>query len=583
MTQLVALDLPGNPISDISPLSNLTQLTWLNLSSNAISDVAPLSNLTQLTLLALENNSIQDISPLVNLDLPGTQWNNTWLALSGNPLSYASIKTHIPAMQAKGVQITFDNRVHPALVKVSGDGQKATVGETLPRSFIVEVWDERGRLMPGVAVTFAVTKGTGRLSAKTATTNAKGRALSTLTLGQTPGKQTVRVSATGIQSSVAFTAEAGARPIYAGARPIYWVDKNSGTLHRYSGNSVENLVPSAQNATGIAVDVAGSTLYWTEQTSNAAGKIQRADLNGSNPRLIKSLTSVPRGLAIDTTNGKLYITNGRKKIQRLNLDGSNFEPNFITGLNAPEHLTLANGKVYWTEQTREATGKIRRANLDGTDVALVKSLKNMPLGMAADTANGKLYITNGRKKIQRLNLDGSNFEPNFITRLDAPAGVAVDVAGGKLYWAETGRIRGADLNGENIQDVVADSGTPVSIVLGVTPIGAVIPTAPEVLTVLPKATGLLPNYPNPFNPETWIPYQLVEPAEVTLHIYAVNGALVRTLVLGHQPAGVYRIRSRAAYWDGLNEQGERVASGIYFYVLSAAPDFTATRKMVIRK
>ena len=102
------------------------------------------------------------------------------------------------------------------------------------------------------------------------------------------------------------------------------------------------------------------------------------------------------------------------------------------------------------------------------------------------------------------------------------------------------------------------------------------------IALIPKETILLTNYPNPFNPETWIPYQLAKPAEVTLHIYAVNGELVRTLVLGHQPAGIYRTRSRAAYWNGQNNIGEVVASGIYFYTLVAG-DFTATRKMLIMK
>ena len=98
----------------------------------------------------------------------------------------------------------------------------------------------------------------------------------------------------------------------------------------------------------------------------------------------------------------------------------------------------------------------------------------------------------------------------------------------------------------------------------------------------PKSTDLLPNYPNPFNPETWIPYQLSEPAEVSISIYAVDGTLVRTLALGQLPAGVYQDKSRAAYWDGTNNFGEPVASGIYFYMLTAG-DFTVTRKMLIRK
>ena len=99
---------------------------------------------------------------------------------------------------------------------------------------------------------------------------------------------------------------------------------------------------------------------------------------------------------------------------------------------------------------------------------------------------------------------------------------------------------------------------------------------------VPKTTALLANYPNPFNPETWIPYQLATPAEVTLTIYSVEGALVRTLSLGHLSAGLYQSRSRAAYWDGRNMMGEPVASGLYFYTLTAG-EFTATRKMLIRK
>ena len=100
--------------------------------------------------------------------------------------------------------------------------------------------------------------------------------------------------------------------------------------------------------------------------------------------------------------------------------------------------------------------------------------------------------------------------------------------------------------------------------------------------MVPAQTALLTNYPNPFNPETWIPYHLSEPAEVTLSIYSAAGQLVRTLALGHQAAGIYESKSRAAYWDGRNAVGERVASGLYFYTLTAG-DFAATRKMLIMK
>ena len=95
-------------------------------------------------------------------------------------------------------------------------------------------------------------------------------------------------------------------------------------------------------------------------------------------------------------------------------------------------------------------------------------------------------------------------------------------------------------------------------------------------------TELLANYPNPFNPETWLPYRLANAAQVSVYIYNAQGLLVRTLALGHQSAGIYQDKSRAAYWDGRNSQGELVASGVYFYTLSAG-NFTATRKMFLRK
>ena len=100
--------------------------------------------------------------------------------------------------------------------------------------------------------------------------------------------------------------------------------------------------------------------------------------------------------------------------------------------------------------------------------------------------------------------------------------------------------------------------------------------------LLPTETVLLPNYPNPFNPETWIPYRLAGDAFVTLTIYDGRGQVVRALDVGHQVAAFYETRSKAIYWDGRNEFGEQVASGVYFYHLSAG-NYSATRKMLILK
>ena len=364
--------------------------------------------------------------------------------------------------------------------------------------------------------------------------------------------------------------------------PMYWIDKAKGTLHSLVGPEVESLVPSVHNAISLAVDTIDEKLYWAEKTGNRTGKIRRANLDGRNVQLVKNLTSVPLDIALDTTDGKLYLTNAWGKLQRLNLDGSNFQPNLIRGLKSPNHLALdvQRGKVYWTEQTDDNTGKVQSANLDGSDVRLVKDLASPPRSLAIDAANRKLYLTSASGKIQRMTLAGSYFRPNLITGLGALGEITVDTASRKLYWTESGRIRRANFNGENIQDIVTGLGAPADIALGVMSTDSV-PAAPATIA-MPEQTLLLSNYPNPFNPETWIPYQLAEAADVTLTIYAVNGQIVRRLAFGHQLAGIYQTRSRAAYWDGRNALGESVASGVFFYTLTAG-NFTATRKMLILK
>lgn len=99
---------------------------------------------------------------------------------------------------------------------------------------------------------------------------------------------------------------------------------------------------------------------------------------------------------------------------------------------------------------------------------------------------------------------------------------------------------------------------------------------------VPQQSALLPPYPNPANPETWIPFQLADQAEVTITIYNASGQPVRVLSLGQKPAGAYLNKARAAYWDGRNDAGEEVSSGIYFYSIKAG-HFTDTQKIVLLK
>lgn len=98
--------------------------------------------------------------------------------------------------------------------------------------------------------------------------------------------------------------------------PMYWINTQTGTLHRLVGANIENLAPNFKNAINLVVDVANDKLYWTEKTSNRTGKVRSANLDGSDVRLVKELTSPPQGLAVDVANWKLYLTSASGQIQR---------------------------------------------------------------------------------------------------------------------------------------------------------------------------------------------------------------------------------------------------------------------------
>ena len=426
---------------------------------------------------------------------------------------------------------------------------------------------------------------------------------------------------------------------------MYWADADANKIQRadLDGSNVEDLVTQGlENPRGIALDVEVGKMYWTDADIN---KIQRADLDGSNVEDLVTQVS-PRSIALDVAAGKMYWTYVERwssGIRRANLDGSNAET-LISGASLDIALDVAAGKMYWTYGGRR-DGGIRRANLDGSNAEhlITQSNRLNPLGIALDIAAGKMYWTDAdTDKIQCANLDGSNVE-DLVTGLDSPNSIVIGISSLVNPTTEP-TIAKEDVNGDGVVDVndlvvvaqrYGKTGTNVADVNGdgivnaddfvlvaaaVDKAAAAAPSTrlqvksyftvsqlqtwltearasantshryqkgiaflEQLLAVLtPEETALLANYPNPFNPETWIPYQLSKPASVTLKIYDIQGRVVRALELGHQRAGLYKTRSRAAYWDGRNALGEPVASGLYFYTLTAG-DFSATRKMLIRK
>ena len=181
-----------------------------------------------------------------------------------------------------------------------------------------------------------------------------------------------------------------------------------------------------------------------------------------------------------------------------------------------------------------------------------------------------------------LTLSGRTYERSSFKIRDAVSISGID--GATIPWHQPDRKNDTQITVELEFDGNINADSILTFTVGVGAIaGYKGPALTAQITVTAiRENALLANFPNPFNPETWIPYQLTKPANVTLTIYAIDGQVVRVLALGHQPAGMYQSRSRAAYWDGRNAFGEPVASGVYFYTL-ATGNFAATRKMLIRK
>ena len=397
---------------------------------------------------------------------------------------------------------------------------------------------------------------------------------------------------------------------------MYWTDTGTNNIQcaNLGGSNVEDLVTREQgleSPNGIALDVSGGKMYWTDDSKD---KIQRANLDGSNIEDLVTLTrnrgyGGPDDIALDVSGGKMYWADwGTQKIQRANLDGSNIEDlvtrEQVRGFT-PEGIALdvSGGKMYWTNWVSSGGGKIQRANLDGSNIEdLVTHSRVTGLRDIEGIAIGLIPLVNPTPTAKEdVNRDG-------VVDLN-------DLVIISLRYGQTGN-NPADVNGDgtvNVDDlilvaaVIDDAAaaapaaraqveshfTEAQLQVWLTEARASgntsriyqrgIAVIEQLLTLFtPEKTALLANYPNPFNPETWIPYQLTKSADVTLTIYDIKGHVVHTLDLGHQRAGLYQTRGRAAYWDGKNAFGEPVASGVYFYTLTAG-EFTATRKMLIRK
>ena len=492
------------------------------------------------------------------------------------------VKATVPGLTAQTFSATAEATEEPepepepskatTLAIVSGNNQTGESGADLSQPFVVGVLDQNQQPMRGISVTFRVIAGDGRLIGRTSQTiidtDEYGQARITLTLGSKTGEYRVVASVVGIELSQTFIANG----VYVGINPATIVVNPPNPKSPLKVGDTFTQTIEIQNTT----DLAG----WQMDIA-------------FNPEVLE---------VIDISGGDFL--------------GQNETDAFFSYELSPDKISV--------KQVRLGAA----SGVSGSGVLVELTFRFMSFSEALlGLHNVRLSDSSGERLSYAVTLTPVVATHTSVAAEDVNQDGQVDIldlitVAGSIGAAKP-NLR-ADVNDDGIVDVldlvaIASSphwGRSVGIIKvrepnAAAPAASVLPPTPETIrewitlarlksdgslpfqrgianlesllaSRIPSETRLLLNYPNPFNPETWIPYQLSEASDVTVSIYAVDGRLIRTLALGHQSAGLYQRKNRAAYWDGRNEFGEPVASDVYFYTLTAG-NFTATGKMLVRK
>ncbi len=621
LTDLARLDLPRNQIVDISPLSSLTGLTELYLHANRISDVSSLAGLINLEWLDLRVNRIADISALDGL---AARTYISWLNNPGAPIGGRKIEgpwlwVPIPEKQldnnADLLSAVSEGSVTEHQIATKGATEGETVGNyewTAHKTPSIGLYDGPINNMWEMMRAFGLPE---EYEWKTEVMIVYGSVIL-----DSPREQKTRM----------FVGSEGRNKVWLNGELIY-EQLNRPVKYDYSWHDSDGLnqyfpvtLKPGANVLLVAVGNGGTLTghFGFEQ--------------GTEYTLIPFGTGFTFSATETTlvTDGMLTLNLNAEKVT--NLAGwqadITFDPNVLEATEVAEgdFLMLEGGDTFFQGGTIDNTaGKIKgmfAARQSGNGVSGTGTLLSVTFRAKA---GGSTQVALDNFEFGSITGDViSSLPPNItITVGDYPAWDVnqdgrLSVLDLILVAQDLGTSTPANLRTDvnrdgiiNIQDLIlvaqhlgktTASAAPSAIAIDALELldpamiqawiaqaelendGSIafqrgIANLQRLLaSLIPEKTALLANYPNPFNPETWIPYHLATDTDVEIRIYDACGSLVRSLKLGHQHAGIYTSRSRAAYWDGRNDVGERVASGIYFYQLKAE-NVSFLRKMVILK
>ena len=594
LTKLKWLNLRGNDISDISVLAGLTKLEWLDASTNQISDVSPILDLTNLTWLSVARNQIADLAPLQGLREKIT------LIWRGNP---AISKAGGPKIEGPWLWVVFPDAASDFdngtdLLSKASDGtvteaEIATHGATESKSVGEVVWNSHNLPPTGDNnINDTLKPSYGSVIYGTVSLYSPREQKTTMYVGNNDG---LKVWLNGVLIYEVFGGF-GEVGDYNDFVPATLKQGKNVLLAAVLTRSVTSAFFGFEPGTDYTVSMGVG--YTFSQTPIHTGDTFTLDIRAENVTDLAGwqfdIAFDPAVLeAITVSEGDFLKQNGASTFfQGGSIDNAAGK---ITGLNAARLSTQGVGGTGTLLQVR-----FKAKTAGATELALRNFEFAASTGDSIPAGPHKIRITiEGQLATGDVNRDGRVSILDLVLVAQqlgkrVSAGSAVDVNGDGVVsildlilvsqriagssaapMAKTDSVDAATIEAWIAQAWLEDDGS-LAFKQGIENLENLL------ASLIPEKTALLRNYPNPFNPETWIPYQLAESAEVTLTIYDMNGQLIRRLAVGHQAAGMYQIRSRATYWDGRNQLGEPVASGLYFYTLRAG-EFSATRRMLILK
>ena len=527
LTNLKYLDLTGNSISDISAVVGLTNLIHLYLVSNNISDVSVVAGLTNLETLDLGGNRLSDLSVLAGLT------NLNWLFFNAPNISDVSVVAGLTNLtwlsMNLGGNYLSDLSVLADLTSLKRlDFYNGNVSDisavaglaNLKSLYISETNVSDISAVAGLTNLESLYINNTNISDISPLVENTG-----LGSGDTVDVQGNPLSYQSIHTHIPILRQRGVT--------VHFRDQAHPALLKISGN----------NQKGAAFASLSQPFV-----------VEAQDENGSALAGISVTFTVTRGGGVLSTTITRTDENGRAQ-STLTLG-----PNLGTNTVSVSAADIESPATFYAISDAESPPIEADVNNDGSvnilDLILIASdLGNAGTNLAADVSgDGVVNILD--LVLAAGMFDGAAAAPSAHAQVPETL-TAVEVQG----WL-------TDARALEVRDPIMKRGFMVLEQL--------------LVSLTPRETELLANYPNPFNPETWIPYRLAEDDFVTLTIYDLSGQVVRTLDVGHRIAAVYESRSKAVYWDGRNDIGESVASGVYFYTLETN-NFTATRKLLILK